>query len=62
MISVVLPTLWRVEFKEQFELLHNNDAVSEFILINNDTTQTPDWVNSKKYKKLIEVKETHGRI
>lgn len=61
MISVVLPTLWRVEFKEQFELLHDNDAVSEFILINNDTTQTPDWVNSKKYKKLIEVKP-HSNI
>jgi hypothetical protein len=61
MISIVIPTLWRVDFKDQFELFHDNNVVNEVILINNDTTKTPDWVNSRKYKKLIEIKP-HSNI
>jgi len=56
MISVILPTLWKLEFEDQLILLHNNELIKEIILINNDTTATPEWINFKKYKKIIEVR------
>lgn len=56
MISVILPTLWKLEFEDQLKLLHDNQLIKEIILINNDTSATPEWVNFKKYKKILEVR------
>jgi len=56
MISVILPTLWKLQFENQLKLLHDNELIKEIILINNDTSATPEWVSSKKYKKILEVR------
>lgn len=61
MISVIIPTMWRIEFENQFEIIHNIENVKEIILINNNTPETPTWVNAKKYEKLIEIKP-HSNI
>lgn len=56
MITVILPTLWKIKFEDQLKLLHDNELIKEIILINNDTAATPDWISSKKYKKILEVR------
>lgn len=55
MISVVLPTLWKVKFDDQLNKLHESESVGEIILINNDRANTPSWYNSEKYSKLVEI-------
>jgi len=55
MISVVLPTLWKVQFHEQLKKLHQSDAVGEILLINNDRVNTPSWYNSEEYPKIVEI-------
>jgi len=56
MISVVLPTMWKVNFQEELNKLNSNDTVGEIILINNDHENTPVWFKLSDYSKLIEVK------
>jgi hypothetical protein len=55
MISVILPTLWRLDFEEQLSKLHESSIVGEIILINNDRKNTPSWFNPNQYLKLIEI-------
>ena len=55
MISVILPTLWRLDFQEQLSKLHESKNVGEILLINNDRVNTPSWFNPDQYLKLIEI-------
>lgn len=55
MISVVLPTLWKVKFDEQLKNLHDSNVVGEILLINNDRSNTPPWYDSEKYSKIVEI-------
>ena len=55
MISVVLPTLWKIEFNEQLNRLHQSNVVGEILLINNDRANTPSWYDSEKYPKIVEI-------
>lgn len=55
MISVVLPTLWRLDFKEQLDKLHESNFAGEILLINNDRANTPSWFTPEHYPKLIEI-------
>jgi len=55
MISVILPTLWRLEFEEQLVKLHESSIVGEILLINNDRRNTPAWFNPEKFIKLTEI-------
>lgn len=55
MISVVLPTLWKIKFDEQLNRLHESSVVGEILLINNDRANTPSWYNSEKYPKIVEI-------
>ena len=45
MISVVLPTIWKMNFHEELIKLNANDVVGEIFLINNDHINTPTWFN-----------------
>jgi hypothetical protein len=55
MISVILPTLWKIEFEEQLIKLHESSIVGEILLINNDKLNTPGWFNPEKFIKLKEI-------
>lgn len=56
MFSVIIPTLWKVNFFDQINFLLNLDVVKEIIVINNDRTATPEWFSSLNNDKIIEVK------
>jgi hypothetical protein len=56
MISVIIPTLWKVNFLNQINLLLDLNAVKEIIVINNDKTVTPEWFSSLNNDKIVEVK------
>lgn len=56
MISVVLPTIWKMNFHEELIKLNANDVVGEIFLINNDHINTPTWFNFSDYSKLVEIK------
>ena len=53
--SVIIPTLWYVEFQSQIELLNSNDLVNEIIVINNDKSKTPSWFANGSYNKVLEI-------
>lgn len=47
MLSVVVPTMWRYEpFQFVLECLLDEEIVSEIILIDNDPSKAPHWVNN----------------
>jgi hypothetical protein len=56
MISVILPTLWKLNFNEELVKLNNCKYVGEIILINNKDDETPDWFNAKQFDKLVEIR------
>lgn len=36
MFTVILPTLWKLNYKEELQKIHDSPFVGELILINND--------------------------
>lgn len=56
MFSVILPTLWKLEYREELQKIHDSPTVGELILINNDRKSTPDWFVQMHLPKLIEVR------
>lgn len=55
MITVILPTLWKLNFEDQLTRLHQSNVVGEILLINNDRANTPSWYDSEKYSKIVEI-------
>jgi hypothetical protein len=56
MFSVILPTLWKINFNQELEKLNSSSSVGEIILINNDKNNTPEWFKETNYDKLREIK------
>lgn len=51
--SVVIPTMWRSEYiQELLKRYEECELVSEIILIDNDTNNTPSWFEPNTYQKL----------
>lgn len=56
MFSVILPTLWKLDYRQELQKIHDSTFVGELILINNDRKNTPDWFSEMHLPKMIEVK------
>ena len=56
MFSVILPTLWKLDYREELQKIHDSSVVGELILINNDRKNTPNWFLGMDLKKLIDVR------
>ena len=56
MISVIIPTIWKINFHEELIKLNSNDTVGQITLINNDYKNTPTWFNFPDYPKLTELR------
>lgn len=55
MISVIIPTLWKpLEIKTLLEKINSSPFVGEIILINNDASNTPDYLSSLAKIKIID--------
>jgi len=52
MFTVIIPTLWKVDFKFELLKLEQSSFVEEIILIDNNKRQTPDWIYELNLKKL----------
>ena len=52
MFSIIIPTLWKINFEEEILKLQKSDLVEEIILINNNKNNTPDWYNSINKQKI----------
>lgn len=53
MFSVIIPTLWKCDFKNELDKFQQSQFVQEIILIDNDPKNVPEWFNYKNYSKLI---------
>lgn len=56
MFTVILPTLWKLNYKEELQKIHDSSFVGELILINNDRNNTPEWFTGMHLPKLIDVR------
>jgi GT2 family glycosyltransferase len=56
MFSIILPTLWKLDYREELQKIHDSSFVGEVILINNDRKNTPDWFLKMHLPKLIDVR------
>ena len=55
MISVIIPTLWKpLEIKLLLEKVNSSSYVGEIILINNDSSKTPEYLVELKKIKVID--------
>ncbi len=55
MISVIIPTLWKPHSVEKLLMgVSSNPMVGEIILINNDSTNTPNFVSSLPKVKILD--------
>ncbi len=52
MFTVIIPTLWKVDFKNELLKLQECNIIGEIILIDNDKKQTPEWLNKLNINKL----------
>lgn len=52
MFSVIIPTLWKINFEEELLKLQKSDLVEEIILINNAKNNTPDWYHNTDKQKI----------
>lgn len=48
--------MWKINFKDQLQLLTKLSLVKEILIINNDKNTTPDWFLTLNDDKLIEVR------
>lgn len=55
-ISVVIPTIWMANDYMMSSLLDLDkvDCIEEVIVINNDKTKTPHWINASKKVKVVD--------
>lgn len=55
MFTVVIPTMWRAPgvFLQALNNYIGSDLVSEIIIINNDVSKTPGWIELRNHKVLM---------
>ncbi len=59
-ISVIIPTVWAAKnyTHESLRLLDSVGCIDEVIVIDNNTKETPEWINNFNKVKLIKSKKT----
>lgn len=55
MFSVIIPTLWKVDFREELIKLQKSKLIKEIIIINNNKINTPEWFLKTKKNKIKKI-------